>query len=909
MIFTERTITVVNDSATINKPLILYRGDKNIELKITIAESQFKFRNTDASNVIETTDASYAQLVINTPYNSPIFSEVAATKNGAVIFVITEAMIDEIREVGAYEIQIRLLDDNKQSRASIPPVSNAIEIREPIAIEDGSVVDSNVVNVAKVNRALTTTSAPLEAFDSQGNYIKKTWGDGDPITDAALNKMEAGIEGVNNKVANVSSQISAIGTNSNVVLPRVYLVGNEFSNMTADKNEVKMQLAYRQNNNFDANIKIKFQGSSSMAYPKKNFTIKMYTDDTYGTKLNKQFKNWGISSNKYVLKANWIDRTHARNIISARIWGDIVKTRKTIPPFMQNCPNTGAIDGFPIKLFVNGKYQGIYTWNLAKDDYLFDFTDKTNSFICCGESNAGMFYNTNGWTVEYPDVTPTSWTTLISNFVNFINNSTDEEFKANFNQYADLASFIDYYIFAYSNCGLDSLGKNMILVSDTGDKLYASAYDLDSTWGLFWNGSTIVDYNYPCPDSYQENNSALWKRFEPIFKDEIYNRYVELTGFGMPLNPVNLIERFEEFNEIITDDLMKEDKEIFTGLPTVGSYKQIRNFINERKVYVDECMQKIKDGTMHVGGQIESININESISQLAQGSTAQLTVSVTPSDVSDYTVAWSSNNNEVATVSTNGLVTGLEVGEATITAKVGDKTASITLSIIENKSALTIQINANTSHLFAGDNEIVTGDVTTALPINTTNLGYGLSNATKDYSSIVKCEGKKYVIGNLVKTTDEECIGAGWSNLWIRILNETLNGAKVKDWAVNNNLEFTFDLASVNKTWADYTLPTNLTWSCESKNNDYYLFNTIYSNTDGTDVQFNFPSVWYNKDICQAATNYFGNTTMSLYKQNWSGHTRLVLIIEKSKLSANTSEALNEYLSNNPIILKYIADI
>ena len=67
MIFTERTITVVNDSATINKPLILYRGDKNVELKITIAESQFKFRNTDASNVIETTDASYAQLVINTP--------------------------------------------------------------------------------------------------------------------------------------------------------------------------------------------------------------------------------------------------------------------------------------------------------------------------------------------------------------------------------------------------------------------------------------------------------------------------------------------------------------------------------------------------------------------------------------------------------------------------------------------------------------------------------------------------------------------------------------------------------------------------------------------------------------------------------------------------------------------------
>ena len=229
MIFTERTITVVNDSATINKPLILYRGDKNIELKITIAESQFKFRNTDASNVIETTDASYAQLVINTPYNSPIFSDVAATKNGAVIFVITEAMIDEIREVGAYEIQIRLLDDNKQSRASIPPVSNAIEIREPIAIEDGSAVDSNAVNAAKVNRALTTTSAPLEAFDSQGNYIKNNWGDGDPITDAALNKIEVGIDGVNKKIGNVNSQFKEKA--SEIIDARIGADGNTYDNL------------------------------------------------------------------------------------------------------------------------------------------------------------------------------------------------------------------------------------------------------------------------------------------------------------------------------------------------------------------------------------------------------------------------------------------------------------------------------------------------------------------------------------------------------------------------------------------------------------------------------------------------------------------------------------------------------
>lgn len=758
-------------------------------------------------------------------------------------------------------------------------------------VEDGKLYLTKL-DGTKLDDGTTLPTGSGTSIDDTNTTTDKTW---------SSSKIDSQFKEIANKID--SGTINTDTTDD--ILPRVYLVGDEFSNMTRDKNEVKMQLAYRhRNNNFNANIKIKFQGSSSLAYPKKNFTIKMYTDGTYMTKLKKQFKNWGISTNKYVLKANYIDRTHARNIISARIWGDIVKTRKSIPTFMQSCPNSGAIDGFPVKLFVNGEYQGMYTFNLAKDDYLFNFTDKTNSFICCGESNGGMFYDTTGWSVEYPDVAPTSWTTLITNFVNFIKTSSDTEFKTNFSQYADLDSFIDYYIFAYVDCGLDSLGKNFILTSNTGDKLYASAYDLDSVWGLFWDGGRIVDYNYPCPDSYQENNSALWKRFEPIFKDEIYNRYTELTAFGMPLNPVNLIERFEEFDEIITDDLVKEDKEIFPTLPTVGSYKQIRTFINKRKIYVDECMLKIKNGTMHVNKQIESISINESITKLSQGNTTQLTVSVTPTDITDYTVIWSSDHEEIASVSTSGLVTGLKIGQATITAKVGNKTASITLSVIDNKSLLTVKLNANTGYLFGNDDEIAIGNLTTALPINTNQLGYILSDAGGDYSSIIKCGGKKYIRGNLIKTTDEECIGAGWGLMWIRILNETLNGESVKDWAVKNNLEFIYDLSSVNMQWADYTLPTDRTWTVENASEEYYRCFTKYSNADGTNILFEFPSIWYNNNFCQSSTDYYGNIVPSIYKLSYQGNN-IALLIKKTDLTSNTSVAVNEYLTNNPIVLKY----
>ena len=151
-------------------------------------------------------------------------------------------------------------------------------------------------------------------------------------------------------------------------IPKVFLTGDNFSNMTTSKNEVTMDMEYiSKTDRFTSAIKIKFQGDSSLTYPKKNFTIKMYEDDTYQKKLKKEFKNWGTNQNKYVLKANYIDITHARNIVSARLWSQIVKSRSNydnLNELLKTSPNQGAIDGFLIKLYVNGTYQGRYTWNI-----------------------------------------------------------------------------------------------------------------------------------------------------------------------------------------------------------------------------------------------------------------------------------------------------------------------------------------------------------------------------------------------------------------------------------------------------------------------------------------------------------------------------------------------------------------
>ena len=200
MIFTESTIKISNNVSKMDSTIVLYRGDKNVEIRFTILQSPFKYSNTVATNVIESTNASYGQLVIKTPNDKPpIFSEVSATKEGTVLFTITKEMIDEIEELGVYTFQIRLMDENKQSRVTIPPVENGIEIKEPIAIEDDNT--TNVVGLAKANYAVATLSdVDTPAFDDTGKYIKTNWNDGDIITNASLNKIEDGIYTTNENV-------------------------------------------------------------------------------------------------------------------------------------------------------------------------------------------------------------------------------------------------------------------------------------------------------------------------------------------------------------------------------------------------------------------------------------------------------------------------------------------------------------------------------------------------------------------------------------------------------------------------------------------------------------------------------------------------------------------------------------
>ena len=184
MIYATVNMTIGDYSSTCDNKILLYRGDKNVEIRIVMKGNKFTVL-----------DSTYAQMIIRRPSTTSVFSEPAPIQNDTVIFVITEDMIDELKEIGEYTFQIRLYDDTMTARATLPPCKSALIIERPIAVEGEA-----AVNLAMVNDSAVMPAADVdeeEIFTEDNKYNRTIWVDGDLITDARLNKIEDALYYIN----------------------------------------------------------------------------------------------------------------------------------------------------------------------------------------------------------------------------------------------------------------------------------------------------------------------------------------------------------------------------------------------------------------------------------------------------------------------------------------------------------------------------------------------------------------------------------------------------------------------------------------------------------------------------------------------------------------------------------------
>lgn len=500
-------------------------------------------------------------------------------------------------------------------------------------------------------------------------------------------------------------------------LPRVFFTG-KFPGEKAD-GELPVAMEYiSRTRRFTAYATVKVQGSSSTTFAKKNYTVKLYDNGERTEKKKVAFRNWP-AQNKFVAKANTIDRTHSRNVVSCRIWGDMVRSRagySNLPDELRNSPNMGAVDGFPVKVYLNGVYQGLYTWNIPKEDWVagLDSEQTDKHAILCAEGNTNAekgFYGPEQITFnrvyssvsevisgyDWADEIETVGDTIRSNFKAFnclVVSGTDEEFQASISTYVDIESLIDVFIFIWLACGVDSLGKNQFMYTyNAGLPWYKGVYDLDSTWGLTPDGGRLVpndavfqdDYLYPKNKGLK---NRLYERLWALFRKEVRDRWNTVKLGALSL--ANIINHFEAFHDAIPTELFAEDSAETTaggafvtttdsnnkGFDRVlgidkNNLQQIRNFAAARWHYVDNQINFV--GCTGISLSDSSLDLT------ADNVTAALVATRTPEDCNEP-VIWSTTDEGVAMVS-GGTVTAIYNGSCDITATCGDYSATCTVTV------------------------------------------------------------------------------------------------------------------------------------------------------------------------------------------------------------------------------------
>ncbi|GAB6167820.1 Ig-like domain-containing protein [Clostridium carnis] len=149
------------------------------------------------------------------------------------------------------------------------------------------------------------------------------------------------------------------------------------------------------------------------------------------------------------------------------------------------------------------------------------------------------------------------------------------------------------------------------------------------------------------------------------------------------------------------DNLFKTVELNYTAVKNgIGQHGGAKYATPETIVKINEDMKSIRNEIKNISKKyislrssgsntIESVKINEGDKNIFVGDKSNLTVSVLPKNTLNPDVKWTSSNTNIATVDSDGVVTGVKIGVAKITAtSVKDITKTSTINIVVNKKVI-----------------------------------------------------------------------------------------------------------------------------------------------------------------------------------------------------------------------------
>lgn len=381
------------------------------------------------------------------------------------------------------------------------------------------------------------------------------------------------------------------------------------------------------------NAALRIQGTSSLAYPRKNF--RFYTQKEASTMVydangkviqNKlySFKDGAQPVDCWCLKADFAESSGTHNTGIARLWnkamygaiiqhknvlgvetnGYALRTNAQVAALSAGYPYDvrTTIDGFPIVLFYKKNasdtdliFLGKYNFNNDKSTpSVFGFENIpgfNNARMQCWETKdnghpLGLFTDVSRFDADwseafesrYPD-TKNPYTTDLKNFSIWINGVSQSNFVTQKWAHFDVYKVAAYYCYLMRFGAVDQPVKNAFLTSEDGEKFYFINYDNDTINGLINTGRLVLDptVNRDTIGSdgeyvYAGHNSVLWNK---LTNDAEFMEIVSIVDNALYSAGLRYDEVIAEFNE------GQADKWVERVYNQDAEYKYLLPYVNQ----------------------------------------------------------------------------------------------------------------------------------------------------------------------------------------------------------------------------------------------------------------------------------------------------------------------------------------
>jgi surface protein len=318
------------------------------------------------------------------------------------------------------------------------------------------------------------------------------------------------------------------------------------------------------------------------------------------------------------------------------------------------------------------------------------------------------------------------------------------------------------------------------------------------------------------------------------------------------------------------------------------------------------------DDELDIQVTVTSLEITSEAVSILKNNTTQLSIIVSPANASDKTVIWSSSDEAIATVSANGLVTGLVVGTVTISASAAQNESISNTIDIEITGTTT---NAITSLSIVGTDAILLDDFIFGLQLplgtNLTDLlpsiahnGGTISPSTdleQDFSSPVT-----YTV------TSDAGVEQEWIIKVLAIQEPPNSPGFITTWVTNNEGASDINQIAIpiaegtiydyNVDWGDGTFETNLTGNAIHT----YEIPGKYSiaiTGEFPEILFNDPLLENNTDAKKLVfVNQWGNIQWSNFTNAFRGCTELDVVASDTPDMSNVFRVADMFNSCKKLI-------